>query len=173
MSRVSCVDKPAILYTSLPRHPTRRIGEEEVGRSYVAECIRSWKRANFRVVSLNTAHDIRSLSELADDVEFRAVDGDRPLIGDFLEAIRDSGDPIAGMINADIFISHSPDLIASVVAHAADSLVIAERVNVDPDSLRPTGRGCKGFDGFVFSTAPLSRIGMDFDLRFGEPWWDY
>jgi hypothetical protein len=165
--------KQITIYTSLSPNLTRSIGGAEGDRSYVAECIKSWKRANFDVVSLNGVHEVESLAPLDYGIEFKPVSGDRPKISDFLNAIQDSGASIAGIINADIFLSDAPALLASIVDQAASGLVLAERINIDPETLRPTGRTCSGFDAFIFQTRPVSRISLDCELRFGEPWWDY
>src|ERR1700674_1196385 len=161
------------LYTSLPPRSTRRIANVELGHSYLMECVRSWKRAGFDVVSLNSAREIDELTDIGYDIEFREVGDERPRIRDFLEAIRESEDPVAGIINADIFLADNPDLLTSVLHHTASGMVFFERINIDPFSLRPTGRSCNGFDTFIFATAPLLRIDLDCDLLFGEPWWDY
>ena len=46
------------LYTSLPPEVTRIIAGTEVGAAYLAECVRSWRRAGFDVVSVNGAREI-------------------------------------------------------------------------------------------------------------------
>jgi hypothetical protein len=124
--------KQITLYTSLPPNLTRSLGGAEASRSYAAECVKSWKRANFNVVSLNSVHELESLAPLDYGVEFKPISGDRPEISDFLSAIQDSGASIAGIINADIFLSDSPALIDSILDHAETGLVVAERINIDP-----------------------------------------
>jgi hypothetical protein len=161
------------LYTSLPPKVTRSIAGTEVGTSYVAECVKSWVRANFEVISLNSIEEIRELVPMGYDVEYQEVAAERPRINDFLNAIRTSGRPIAGIINADIFLSHDPELLDAIAHHSAGGMVIVERINIDPVSLRPTGRSCYGFDALFFSTELLSRIDLDCEFLFGQPWWDY
>ncbi len=165
--------KQITLYTSLPPKLTRCIGDVEIGPSYLAECIKSWKSAGFDVVSLNHPREIDELRKLGYDIEYRPVRANRPRIADFIDAIRESGKPVAGITNADIFLADHPALLNAILYHAASAMVILERTNIDPFSLRPTGITCNGFDVCFFSTAPLSRIDMDVDFLFGQPWWDY
>ncbi|HLN10904.1 MAG TPA: hypothetical protein VK281_18365 [Xanthobacteraceae bacterium] len=163
----------ATLYTSLPPRLARQIGDTEVGPSYLAECVNSWKRAGFAVVSLNCAREMRQLEPLGYDVVFQEVAADRPQLGDFLRAIRASGKPVAGIINADVILPNHPALLDAVMDHAQGGLVVAERMNIDPLRLRLTWQTCHGFDAFIFRTEPLSRMDPACELSFGEPWWDY
>jgi hypothetical protein len=161
------------LYTSLPPKLAREIANIEVGRSYLTECIKSWKRAGFEIISLNCAQEIRQLKPFGHDVEYREVAASRPRIGDFLHAIRASEKPVAGIINADILLSNHPALLDAIMDHAAGGMVVAERMNIDPLMLQLTWQTCHGFDAFIFATEPLLRIDLDCELSFGEPWWDY
>jgi hypothetical protein len=110
-----------------------------VGALYVAECVKSWVRANFDVISLNSAEEIRELVPAGYDVEYQEVAAERPRIKDFVNAIRSSGRPVAGIINSDIFLSHDPELLDAIAHRSAGGMTIFERVNIDPVSLRPTG----------------------------------
>jgi hypothetical protein len=160
------------LFTSLPPEITRIIAGTEVGAAYLAECVRSWRRAGFDVISLNSAQEIEALVGQGYAVEYLKVSRDRPAIDDFLAAIRGSQAAVAGIINADVLLVAEPDLLAAA-CDSADGMTLIERINIDPDSLRPTGRSCFGFDAFIFATAPLSRIERGEEFLFGHPWWDY
>jgi hypothetical protein len=160
------------LYTSLPPEVSRIIAGKEVGAAYLAECVRSWGRAGFDVISLNSAQEIEALVGQGYAVEYLQVSRDRPAIDDFLTAIRGSQAAVAGIINADVLLIAEPALLAAA-RDGADSLTLIERINIDPDTLRPTGRSCFGFDAFIFATAPLSRIDRGEEFLFGHPWWDY
>ena len=166
--------KQITLYTSLPPGLTREVAHVETGHSYLTACISSWKKAQFRVVSLNSVHEIQTLAKLDYDVEYEQVPGDRPKIADFLYAIRASGNPVAGIINADVFLVDHPPVLEAVTHHAAGGLVVVRRTNVDPVNLRLAGFYPYGFDAMIFSTQPLSEINLDLDdLFIGHPWWDY
>jgi hypothetical protein len=160
------------LYTSLPPEVSRIIAGTEVGAAYLAECVRSWRRAGFDVISLNSAREIEALAGQGYAAEFLQVSRDRPAIDDFLTAIRGSQAAVAGIINADVLLVAEPSLLAAA-CDSAHGMTLIERVNIDPDSLRPTGRSCFGFDAFIFATAPLSRIERGEEFLFGHPWWDY
>jgi hypothetical protein len=159
------------LYTSLPPEVSRTIAGAEVGAAYLAECVRSWRRAGFDVVSLNGADEIDRVVRQRYELEYQTISGDRPAIDDFLQAIRRSQASVAGIINADVLLMADPELLRIVVD--THGMTLMERINIDPDSPRPTGRSCSGFDAFVFATAPLSRIDQGDEFLFGHPWWDY
>jgi hypothetical protein len=160
------------LYTSLPPEVTRTIGGAEVGTSYLAECVRSWRRAGFDVVSLNGAREIEVVARQGYEAEYRQIARDRPSIGDLLAAVRASQAPVAGIINADVLFMADPGLLR-IAGNDAVGMTLFERINIDPANLRPTGRSCSGFDAFIFATAPLSRIDQGEEFLFGHPWWDY
>lgn len=160
------------LYTSLPPEVTRTIAGAEVGTAYLAECVRSWRRAGFDVVSLNGAQEIEAVVRQGYEAECRQISRDRPMINDFLAAIRASRAPVAGIINADVLLIADPGLLA-IAGNGAGSMTLIERVNIDPVNLRPTGQSCSGFDALFFATAPLSRIDHGEEFLFGHPWWDY
>lgn len=161
------------LYTSFSPRPKRLLGKSEAGPSYIAECIASWRRAGFDVVSLNNAREINELSGFKYDVDYQQVAVDRPRIADFLRAIRASGKPVAGIINSDVFLAPHPEWPGFIASLGANGMMMVERINIDPASLLPTGRSCYGFDAFVFSTDLLSQIDVSWEFLFGEPWWDY
>jgi hypothetical protein len=160
------------LYTSLPPAVTRIIAGAEVGSAYLAECVRSWRRAGFDVVSLNGTHEFDEVVRRGYEVDCRKVSRDRPAIDDFLAAIRASQAPVAGIINADVLLVADPCLL-KIAVDSADCMTLIERINIDSDSLRPTGQSCFGFDAFIFATAPLARIDPEAEFLFGHPWWDY
>jgi hypothetical protein len=159
------------LYTSLPPEVTRTIAGVEVGAAYLAECVRSWRRAGFDVVSVNGAREIDHVRRHGYEAEYLQISRERPAIDDFLAAIRSSQTTVAGIINADVFLSIDPELLC--IAVATDGMTLIERINIDPDSICPTGRSCFGFDAFVFATAPLLGIYHGEEFLFGHPWWDY
>jgi hypothetical protein len=162
-----------VLHTSLPPKVSRRIDGAEVGQAYLAECVRSWRRAGFDVVSLNSAEEIDVLRGLDYEAEFAQIGGARPSIGDFLNAIRSSGRPVAGIINADIFLSNDAALLDAIADRSAGGMTMIERINIDPVNLRPTGRSCYGFDAFFFRTDLIAQIDIEHEFLFGQPWWDY
>jgi hypothetical protein len=161
------------LYTSLAPNAKRLIQGSEVGPAYITECIGSWKRAGFEVVSLNSASEISELVKLNYDVQYQQISSDRPSIIDFLTTIASSARPVAGIVNSDVFMTRHPGWLGLVETCPGNGMILAERINIDPATLSPTGRTCNGFDAFVFATEPLSRIDQNCDLLFGQPWWDY
>jgi hypothetical protein len=155
----------------LPPRVSRTIAGAEVGMAYLAECVGSWRRAGFEVVSLNGASEIDAVRQ-GHQIECLRVAGERPSIQDFISVVRASQARIAGIINADVLLFADPGLLKVVVAKE-DGMTLIERINVDAASLRPTGQSCSGFDVFIFATAPLSRMDPSEEFLFGHPWWDY
>jgi predicted O-methyltransferase YrrM len=161
------------LFTSLPPNLTRRAAGHDVGASYLAECMASWRHAGFAPISLNSTNEVRALAERGYQVEYRTVSDDRPKIRDFLREIRNSGMPLAGIINADVLLSNDTAAVQRVLRHARDGIVAIERTNIDPLRLKPTNDTCFGFDCFILNTEPLAQIDLDVDYAIGHPWWDY
>jgi hypothetical protein len=162
------------LYTSLAPEVKRFIGVNEVGHAYIGECVRSWRRAGFDVVSLNSPDEIKKLKPFGYETEFEEIPGNRPAISDFLGAITRAGRPVAGIINSDIFLSNHAELLPAVVERSADGMIMIERVNVDPVGLMPSGRSCYGFDAFIFRTDLIAQMELtSAPFLFGHPWWDY
>lgn len=164
-------EKPT-LYTSLPPNLTRQLASIEAGRSYLAACVHSWK-AHFRVISLNSGPEIEILEEQGYDVEYQRIIGSRPRVGDFLRAILLSGQPLAALMNADVFLMDYQPFWKMVMQRAIEGLVAIRRMNIDPLDLRVMGWCPYGFDGMIFNAGLLSRMNFDVDLPIGHPWWDY
>jgi hypothetical protein len=110
------------LYTSLPPHMSRTIVGAEVGMAYLTECLGSWRRAGFDVVSLNGESEIDAVRQRY-QVECLRVAGERPSIRDFIAAIRASQALVAGIINADVLLFADPDLL-KVVVRTADGMTL-------------------------------------------------
>jgi hypothetical protein len=165
----------ATLYTSVPPSLKRQSRHEDYGEAYQRECINSWRAAGFRVVSLNSDAEIEGLRGKGFDVEF-ASNGSpngRTKIGDFLSAMSSSDGAVAGIINADCYLMSPGETIQSILDSARGSLVVLRRVSLDPDTMRPTGIYCHGFDAFVFDTRFAPKIADGGDWSIGEPFWDY
>ncbi|MGO9602686.1 MAG: hypothetical protein ACLQAT_04660 [Candidatus Binataceae bacterium] len=123
------------------------------------------------MISLNGTDEIKELTTLGYDVEYRQVPVSRPGISDFLRAIRESGSPFAGIINADTYLTDDTAILEAVMQHAANGMMMLERTNINPVKVQPSGP--TGFvDACIFNTNPLSRIDLDIDLLIGHPWWD-
>ena len=161
------------LYTSLPPSIRRPVSSRDFGHVYQRACIDSWRRAGFRIISINTAEEIEVLRDRGYPVEFAISHQSRPSIGDFLKLIQDSGQAIAGIVNADCFLLDLPKALSTVLTKAEDGMALVERLNVDPSTLRPSGELCYGFDAFFFATDAARKIRMEDELCIGQPWWDY
>jgi hypothetical protein len=164
----------SILLTSIPLHLKRVVQGTDFGPAWQAACIRSWKDAGFRVISLNTADEVNGIRSFAPGIDFLEIPNGhpRPLITDFFTAAAGIDAEIAGIINADcLLIDHTE--LARRLANHLDGLAVVERFNVDRNTLRPTGQTCFGFDAFFFTTAALPAIECNASWRIGDNWFDY
>jgi hypothetical protein len=164
----------SILLTSVPSRLRRVVQGTDFGPAWQAACIRSWKDAGFRVVSLNTADEVNAIRSFAPDIDFSEIPNgqSRPLITDFFTVAAESGADIAGIINADCLLIDQMGLTRNLANHL-DGLAVVQRFNVDQSTLRPTGQTCFGFDAFFFTTAALPAIECNASWRIGDNWWDY
>lgn len=162
------------LCTSIPPHSRRPAQGCEFGAEWQVACVDSWISEGFDVVSLNAREEIDALGPIASRVEIKELPaGCRlPLIGDFLETVANSGSGFGGIINADCLMIPGSRLVERLRQNCGGA-VIAERLNISPTTLRPTGRHCYGFDAFFFATSALAAIGQGQSWRIGETWWDY
>jgi hypothetical protein len=161
------------LYTSLPPRLTRHAGGREIGIAYQRECIASWRRLGFDVVSLNSRAEIEALEAHGYNVAFHETDSTPPRINDVLSVIRGSGARIGAIINADCMLFTNGAIVAAMLRAAGTGMVLGERLNLTPDQVRPTGVPFLGFDLFLFSTGPARDINLDDAIVMGSPWWDW
>jgi hypothetical protein len=163
------------LYTSLPPRLVRQSRGEDYGEAYQRECINSWREAGFRVVSVNPGCELNCLRENRLDIEFipSGSSCERTKIGDILSAIRNSGEGVAGIINGDCFLMSPGRAIGNMLEAARGSILLLERMDIDPKTMRATGLGYMGFDAFFFDAQFVSKIEGGDDWTIGEPVWDY
>jgi hypothetical protein len=163
------------LYTSIPPKLYRMAGGIEYGDAYQKECINSWISAGFRVVSINPKKEIANIESKYPQVRFvdSGSEDVRTKIQVFLRNIAASGESVSGIINADCYILDCHGIANRIRAWSQqESIVPLRRLDIDRVTLRPTGRKCLGFDGFLFDTRFISRIEELGDWTIGMPWWD-
>jgi hypothetical protein len=167
--------KGMTVYTSIPPSITRIVQGEEIGATYQNACINSWEEAGFRVVSLNCESEIQQLKERGIRVEFisSGSQSERSKIASFLSLIAESGEPVAGIINADCLLIHYHDFIGAISRAAKNSIVLFERLNINPGTMRPTGEHCYGFDAFFFDTRFIGDLKSSGSWLIGQTFWDY
>jgi hypothetical protein len=149
------------------------VGGVDFGISYQRACIYSWVTAGFRVVSINSEEEIEILRESDFPVEYISSPSPRPKIIEFLTEARESRSELMGIINADCLLLNYPGFVENILSGAKDGLVIVERINIDPNSLLPTGQSCFGFDALFFNRSDVCKVDIDPNLVVGQPWWDY
>ena len=161
------------LYTSLPLRSERLAAGRELGAVYQRECIASWRRLGFDVVSLNACAEIEALLLLDYEVTFKEVATSPPRIGDFLAVIKEKPAAVAAIINADCMMVANDAAISLVVQSAKQGLVLVERLNIGADDVKATGVSCCGFDLLLFAKQVLDGLESDREISIGTPWWDY
>lgn len=142
--------------------------------------IESWMRLGFSVTSLNASSEIEQLKPVFSDVEFVAVEKDalqdcgKPLVylNDVIEFLHANGSPVCGLINSDIHLRATSEMINYLIGQAKGSMVICNRTDVDTLD-QDAGEIYKfGFDAFLFDKAVLDML-TPTEFCLGQPWWDY
>lgn len=133
--------------------------------------VENWRASGFRVISINNAEEsslIRSAGIEA--IEVKSSEKKLP-ISLILGAIQKTGEPFAGLINADCKLLAPIDCQA-LVRHAERSVVLAERIDVDQHGA-PAMYRAHGFDAMFFDTSSIMTMRMNHVFCMGMPWWDY
>jgi hypothetical protein len=162
------------VYTSIPPRLNRIVAGKK-SDDYQEAVICSWKEAGFRIFSVNCDQEIGILKQKFKDVDFisNGTTNERPKISSFFEHIVASKEKAVGIINADCLLFSYGNLVDSVTRATTDSVILVERLCLDPDSMRPTGGSCSGFDAFFFDTKFLADIQDSDQYEIGEPGWDH
>jgi len=142
--------------------------------------IESWLRLGFTVASLNTPSEIDQLKPRFGNVEFIAVQRDarvdcgKPLVylNDVIAFLGSRGSPVCGLVNSDIHLHATPAAVRFLLEEAKNSMVIANRMDVNTLD-DAAGEIYKfGFDAFLFDRAVLATLPST-EFCLGQPWWDY
>jgi FkbM family methyltransferase len=162
------------LFTSVPPHMSRNGpgGSTDVGTEYQRECVRSWVRAGFKIVSLNSASERDAVAALDLPLEIVVTDQDRrPTISDFVTEMRRRGSELCGIINADCRMLDYPETALALRAGASDGVVIADRIDTVLGET-PVRYVPGGFDMFLFPVRQLEKLENP-PFSIGETWWDF
>ena len=148
---------PFPLFTSIP--PNSNFGP----------IVENWREAGFRVISINSRREAARVF----GVETIAIETDelKLPISLMLDAIHETAEPFAGIINADCKFLTPVDF-DTIRRCAAKSIILAERIDVDhqgaPALFRPYG-----FDAVFFDTSAINELRKSSAFKMGMPWWDY
>src|SRR5438270_6670235 len=147
------------VYTSIPPCLNRIVAGKKFD-DYQEAVICSWRKAGFRIISINPDQEIRVLKKKFQGVEFvsNGTTDERPKISSFFEHIIASKEEAVGIVNADCLLFNYGSLVDCLVKETNRSIVLVERLCLDPDTMRPTGGSCSGFDAFFFDTRFLSHV---------------
>lgn len=139
----------------------------------------SWTQRGFRVLSVNTAQERDQLAALFPDVEFRLCEDtarseygrDYQYLDALLDALAETGQPLCGIVNADIVLRGKPEDWDLLCGTAGQRLVYGSRVNVHrPDATHGTLLE-PGFDFYFFPASFLARVPRT-GFAIGQPAWD-
>lgn len=140
-------------------------------QSDYAATVASWRASGFRVTSVNNPSEAAELRRSQiDTVEIQTIDR-RLKIAHILDAIRASGVPFAGIINADCRMMTRLEA-AVLPSLIGDAVILAERIDVD-GSGRLADRLSYGFDAVFFNTSVIDTLASADKYNIGNPWWDY
>lgn len=106
------------------------------------ECILSWVRNDFRVISFNCESEIKILEDVFEDVDVEFVKIERsavefcgkelPLIQDILNYVGDVAWEVCGYFNSDIYFDNITEgLYKYISAEAKDSLIVVHRNEIN------------------------------------------
>lgn len=145
------------LFTSIP--PNSNFGP----------IIENWRQAGFRVISINSTKEAAQLI----GVETIAIDTEalKLPISVMLDAIGKTGEPFAGIINADCKFLTPVDF-DTIRRCATKSIILAERIDVDQKGAPALFRSY-GFDAVFFDTSAIEGLNKSSAFKIGMPWWDY
>lgn len=167
----------ALIVTSIPPQPSRMARGKETGPAYIAQCLESWRRAGFGVLSINPASEIDALQALALPVNVQKAEASGlPPIAELVAAASSSGCQLAGILNADCHILPFVDLKSNLFRRSRGRMLLCERIDRDAHSLLPLPETYGGFDGFFFDPQAISGSALaecDPGFRLGDVWWDF
>lgn len=139
----------------------------------------SWLGRGFRVLSVNTAQERDQLAPLFPDVAFRLCEDtaraeygrDYQYLDALLDALAETGEPLCGIINADIVLRGEPQDWDHLCGAAAQRLVYGSRINVRRAEDAHGALLEPGFDFYLFPASFLARVPRT-GFVVGQPAWD-
>jgi hypothetical protein len=169
-----------VVATSIPPNVVRYQNGYDVGQKYQRDCIQSWIRAGFRVLSLNFPDEIPRLASQHPEIEFTEIDRDNaailgrrtPLLLDIVAALEDQKEEIVGVVNADILLEDED--WTSIVSEAVQgAIAVAHRYDVEAfEESSGALPYLDGYDVFFFERKEIQKQ-IRHSFALGLPWWDY
>jgi len=172
-----------LLVTSVPPVFSRkdpRTGEE-IGHSYLASCIASWRRNGFRPISINRFDEVDAI-KASGLIECLGVSNEEarfpqrfgPSLGAILDSVPPT-EPVA-IINADIYMLSGAASADVLSKRARNAIVAARRIDVTHLGASRGEIYGLGYDLTAFTPAAIPKARSNSLLRqfqLGAPWWDY
>lgn len=171
------------LITSIPPTVVRRNQRgDDVGFDYSRQCVGSWRRRGFRILSLNRDHEVAPVRRTfglepipftdPEDALFPGRFG--PPFGEIAKNLKPDR-PVC-IVNADIYMLGTLDLTRRLEDLCQDAFLFAQRIEV-PDLSAPFHSIYrKGVDLVAFRPDRIPRVINDTEFRqfkLGVMWWDY
>ena len=167
----------ATLVTSVQPGIVRYRGKVEVGTEYTRQCVESWSAAGFSIISVNSPAEAKVVRELGLALQVEEIPySGPPLIRDMVRVAGSSTSLLMGIINSDCALYPFPDLIRHLLDQSRDSLILAERIDINPVDQSFITNPIGGFDAFFFRQLPdsiIADIDASYAFRLGDLWWDF
>jgi len=146
------------------------------------KAVQSWLDLGFSVFSLNTEQEINQLSSIYEEINFHQVNRDakddcgKPVvyIEDILDFLKFSNVDICGIINSDIQLRCSEDILKFMLDNSQNAMVVACRIDIDEVDSKTGIMYWGGYDLFLFNKNIIEYLPYQ-KAKFclGQPWWDY
>ncbi len=144
------------------------------------QAIKSWLKLGFDVISVNTMGEIQQLHGHFPEVRFHEARRSamelcgKPLIPieEIIEALKQSGSDLVGIVNSDIVFDETPAFADSIRAAIGGCLVLGNRIDRDRSGSIDGRVYVDGYDFFFLEASDLPRFAQN-DMVMGLPWWDY
>lgn len=169
------------LITSLPKTISRPgPNGTDNGKLYSLDCIKSWLRAGFAPISVNSRTEMENNDLNPEWVRYITVKRDarratgKPLV--FLKDILQvAGEVTCGPIaltNADILLDNPQEIQALIRSIKPGRCFVGKRLDIDSLTTRNGIEHPYGYDFFAFHSRDIQYY-SESEFIFGMPWWDH
>jgi len=142
--------------------------------------INSWRRLGLQIISVNSSDEIEYLSSIFSEVTFIQTDRTaadilgKPFVyvDDLLKALRATCSRICGIINSDIILNNSEDILPFLRRECRNTLIYGQRNEIKTLSSSNLTPYYYGRDYFFFEKGFIDCIPSS-NFFMGTPWWDW
>ncbi len=169
------------LATSIPPSMRRPApGGLDHGPAWRAACAASWPAPGWRVLTVNPAEEIASLTDLPGGIDAvvaqpgvaEAFGRPGTWVSDALAQALATCAPVVGLVNADIRFDLDPRRRAALVERARTRIVACNRMDIAHPGQHEGPYYRYGYDVLLMPRDLAAQIDMR-GFALGVPWWDY